>query len=139
MPSLLDRYCRFFLGRRCADDERQIGRWGACCGQTGRWRRNLIAKCVRSGKAFDDYSVSPVVRQTLLHWAYELSEKDYNWYARHQLYSKSHDASCRSSRGSRWREGEAKRGSELSRGTSEQEGGALEKIFCPGAVFYLVS
>jgi hypothetical protein len=82
MPSLLDRYCRFFLGRRCADDERQIGRWGACCGQTGRWRRNLIAKCVRSGKAFDDYSVSPVVRQTLLHWAYELSEKDYNWYAR---------------------------------------------------------
>lgn len=75
-------YTRFFLGRRCKDDARQISRWAKCAGDTGRWRRNLIAKCVRGGKAFDDYSVSPVVRQTLLHWAYELNEKDYDAYAR---------------------------------------------------------
>lgn len=36
---------------------------------------------MRAGKSFDDYSVAPVVRQTLLHWAYELNEKDYNAYA----------------------------------------------------------
>lgn len=75
-------YCHFFLGRRCKDDPRQISRWVKCAGETGRWRRNLIAKCVRAGKSFDDYSVAPVVRQTLLHWAYELNEKDYNAYAR---------------------------------------------------------
>ena len=29
------------------------------------------------GQAYDDASVSPVVRQTLLHWAYELGEADF--------------------------------------------------------------
>ena len=27
------------------------------------------------GSKFDDYSVSPKIRQFLLHWGYELSEK----------------------------------------------------------------
>ena len=26
---------------------------------------------------FDDYSISPKIRQTLLHWGYELTEKDF--------------------------------------------------------------
>lgn len=75
-------YCRFYLGRRCDDDERQIGRWLACAGPTGRWKNNLIAKCVAAGKAHNDASVAPVVRQTLLHWAYELTEEDYLAYAK---------------------------------------------------------
>ena len=29
-------YCRFYLGRRCEDDERQIGRWKNCTGPKGR-------------------------------------------------------------------------------------------------------
>ena len=29
------------------------------------------------GSKFDDYSVSPKIRQTLLQWAYELNEKDF--------------------------------------------------------------
>ena len=29
------------------------------------------------GSKFDDYSVSPKIRQTLQHWAYELNEKDF--------------------------------------------------------------
>ena len=29
------------------------------------------------GSKFDDYSVLPKIRQTLLHWAYELNEKDF--------------------------------------------------------------
>jgi hypothetical protein len=34
-------------------------------------------------KDFDDVAVSPVIRQTLLHWAYELTESDWEaWCAR---------------------------------------------------------
>ena len=72
-------YFRFYMGRRLkgGEDERQMGRWKGVCGETGRWKQNLIAKCLREGKAHDDISVSPVVRQTLLHWAYELTLGDF--------------------------------------------------------------
>lgn len=70
-------YTRYFRGRRTPDDSRQIGRWSRCAGPTGRWRGNLVGKVYRAGAAYDDGSVSPVVRQTLLHWAYELNEADY--------------------------------------------------------------
>jgi hypothetical protein len=72
-------YFRFFLGRRLkgGEDERQMSRWSGVCGEKGRWKQNLIAKCARDGAAYDDVSVSPVVRQTLLHWAYELTHDDY--------------------------------------------------------------
>ena len=29
---------------------------------------------------FDDYSISPKIRQTLLHWGYELVENDFLWF-----------------------------------------------------------
>ena len=32
------------------------------------------------GSKFDDYSVSPIIRQILLHWGYELTEKDFFCY-----------------------------------------------------------
>ncbi|XP_072532783.1 uncharacterized protein [Salminus brasiliensis] len=70
-------YCRFYQGRRTEDDVRQISRWANCTGVKGRWRNNLITKVVRSGRRFDDPSVSPVVRQTLQHWGYRLTEEDY--------------------------------------------------------------
>uniref|UniRef100_A0AAR2JKS0 Uncharacterized protein n=1 Tax=Pygocentrus nattereri TaxID=42514 RepID=A0AAR2JKS0_PYGNA len=70
-------YCRFYEGRRTEDDVRQISRWANCAGVKGRWRNNLITKVVRSGQRFDDRSVSPVVRQTLQHWGYRLTEEDY--------------------------------------------------------------
>ncbi|XP_071492802.1 uncharacterized protein [Diadema antillarum] len=70
-------YCRFYLGRRTDDDERQVGRWKKCAGLKGRWRNNLIAKCARSGSAFDNFGVSPVVRQTLQHWGYRLTKEDF--------------------------------------------------------------
>jgi hypothetical protein len=73
-------YCRFYLGRRSPDDDRQIGRWAAICGSKGRWKRNLIARCVREGKIFDDASCAPVVRQTLQHWAYCLTAIDFSAY-----------------------------------------------------------
>jgi len=46
----------------------------------GRWRNNLIGKIARGGKSFDDYNVSPVIRQALQHWGYVLTEKDAKAY-----------------------------------------------------------
>merc|ERR1712226_54689 len=71
-------YCRFYQGRRCEDDERQVGRWLKCAGPRGRWKNNLISKIVKAGKKYDDVSVSPVVRQVLQHWGYALTEADFN-------------------------------------------------------------
>ncbi|XP_062391582.1 uncharacterized protein zgc:113208 [Sardina pilchardus] len=70
-------YCRFYQGRRTKDDERQISRWAKCAGVKGRWRSNLVTKVVRSGCGYDNRTVSPVVRQTLQHWGYRLSQEDY--------------------------------------------------------------
>ncbi|KAK4693305.1 hypothetical protein P7C71_g4069, partial [Lecanoromycetidae sp. Uapishka_2] len=77
-------YCRFFVGRRCDDDERQISRWRKCVGDTGRWRRMLLKKYVAMGirEVFDDgeeeegNDVSPVMHQTCHHWAYEVRQGD---------------------------------------------------------------
>lgn len=74
-------YCRFYMGRRCSDDERQIARGLGVFGPKGRWRNNLINK-IRSAHSSDltaglnDKSISPVIRQLLLHWGYELTLKD---------------------------------------------------------------
>ena len=77
-------YCRFFQGRRCVDDERQVGRWARCVGETGRWRRTLLKKYKLAGvrTVWDDgedddesdgkvvKKLSPVVHQTCHHWAW---------------------------------------------------------------------
>jgi len=70
-------YCRFYLGRRTEDDTRQISRWKNCAGIKGRWKNNLIGKIARAGVAYDNAGISPVVRQTLQHWGYKLTEADY--------------------------------------------------------------
>ena len=71
-------YCRFYRGRRLRDgeDDRQISRWRGVCGEKGRWKRNLINKIIDRNARFDDSIVSPVVRQTLLHWACEVTAED---------------------------------------------------------------
>lgn len=73
-------YCRFYLGRRCDDDTRQISRGNGVMGPKGRWRTSLSNKCINSGRpleeAVDDPSISPKVRQLLQHWGYQLTLKD---------------------------------------------------------------
>ena len=76
-------YCRFFQGRRCEDDDRQVARGIACFGPKGRWRNNLINKILRkrdSGipleKAVDDPTISPAIRQTLQHCGYKVTLRD---------------------------------------------------------------
>lgn len=69
-------YARFAEGRRSEDDERQIQRWCNFAGPKGRFRRQLINKVAAAGARFDDASISPVIRQGLLHWGYELTAAD---------------------------------------------------------------
>ena len=73
-------YCRFYRGRLTDDDERQIGRWSKLAGPNGRFRRRLMNEIIKKGKLFDDTSVSPVIRQVLLHWGYELTKEDLEKY-----------------------------------------------------------
>jgi hypothetical protein len=55
-------YCRYYLGRRCADDERQIKRWRELRRHVAQLKQN----CPR--QALD---CRPRQRQALLHWAYD--------------------------------------------------------------------
>ena len=71
-------YCRFFSGRRTEDDMRQIRRWKAFTGPQGRFRRQLISKIMQKETSFSDEKVSPVIRQSLQHWAYQLTESDFD-------------------------------------------------------------
>ena len=42
-----------------------------------RFRPKLVKMIKVTGSKFDDYSISPKIRQILLHWGYELTEKDF--------------------------------------------------------------
>lgn len=66
-------YCRFFQGRRCSDDARQISRWLRSAGPKGRFRSQLCNKILAARTSHDDANISPVVRQTLLHWGLEIT------------------------------------------------------------------
>lgn len=70
-------YCRYYQGRRSKDDDRQIKRWEAIAGENGRFRNRLIKMCYEKGAKYNDETVSPVIRQLLLQWGYELTQKDY--------------------------------------------------------------
>ena len=40
-----------------------------------RFRGKLVKMIKDAGNKFDDYSITPKIRQILLHWGYELTEK----------------------------------------------------------------
>jgi len=69
-------YCDFYSGKRCKDDIRQIKRWLAITGQNGRFKLWLASMVNKKKTKYNDYSISPKIRQTLLHWGYELTKKD---------------------------------------------------------------
>ena len=66
-------HCRYYLRRRSSDDERQIKRFK---GIVTRFKGILVKIIKNKGAKFDDYSISPKIRQMLLHWGYELVESD---------------------------------------------------------------
>lgn len=55
-------YCRYYFGRRCSDDDRQIKRWRAIARHIYQIKYNCRA---------NDIHCRPVQRQALLHWAYD--------------------------------------------------------------------
>ena len=55
-------YCRYYMGRRCPDDERQIERWKAMRRHVAQLRKHC-----RKG----DLHCRRKQRQALLHWAYD--------------------------------------------------------------------
>jgi len=55
-------YCRYHMGRRCEDDERQIKRWRAM-------RRHVAQVKIHCTPG--DISCRPKQRQALLNWAYD--------------------------------------------------------------------
>ena len=55
-------YCRYHLGRRCRDDERQIGRWRAVRRHVAQLRANCPPR---------DLTCRRRQRQALMHWAYD--------------------------------------------------------------------
>jgi len=55
-------YCRYYMGRRHPDDDRQIRRWVNMRRHIGQLKRN----CMRG-----DLLCRPRQRQALLHWAYD--------------------------------------------------------------------
>ena len=67
-------YFRYWLGRRSVDDKRQINRLKKV---VGRFKGKLVKMIQDNDSKFDDYSISPKIRQILLHWGYELTEEDF--------------------------------------------------------------
>ena len=55
-------YCRYYMGRRCPDDDRQIKRWRAMARHVAQ---------LKSGCETGNWNCRPRQRQALLHWAYD--------------------------------------------------------------------
>lgn len=69
-------YCDFYSGKRGPDDERQINRWLSTAGPKSRFRRRLINMILEKKTKYNDFNISPKIRQTLQHWGYQLTKDD---------------------------------------------------------------
>lgn len=78
-------YCKYEMGIRGEDDDRQIRRWQDFAGTNGRWRNRIYKRIWETG----DWNVSKRIQQSLLHWGYKVNEEDYDlWKNKNGLKSK---------------------------------------------------
>ena len=72
-------YCDFFLGKRHGEEDlRQIKRWKGVASKQGRFRKWLVTLILKKDSTYDDGDISPKIRQTLQHWGYKLTQRDFN-------------------------------------------------------------
>ena len=62
-------YFWYWLGGRSKHDKSQINRWKKIVSRF----RGKLAKMIKDSGSKYDYSISPKIRQILLHWDYELT------------------------------------------------------------------
>ncbi len=74
----MEWYCHFYNGVRTPDDKRQIDRWMGLASERGRFRKWLITKIINADSKYNDFNVSPAMRQTLQHWGYQLTKSDFD-------------------------------------------------------------
>ena len=74
-------WCKYEMGQRGNDDDRQIIRWQNFCGISGRWRLDIYRKIDNNN---GDYSISRRVQQSLLHWGYIVNEEDYELWKQYR-------------------------------------------------------
>ena len=87
-------YCRFYQGRRDQkEDRRQIARWKKLASDNGRFRKWLITLILKKDGSWNDESISPKIRQTLQHWGYQLTKKDFDIEVNKRLNSKTKNRS----------------------------------------------
>lgn len=70
-------YCDFYMGKRSKDDIRQVNRWVKTAGPQSRFRKRLINLIKKNKTKYNNYKISPKIRQTLQHWGYKLTLNDY--------------------------------------------------------------
>ncbi|GHJ88990.1 hypothetical protein NliqN6_5392 [Naganishia liquefaciens] len=79
-------YVRFYQGRRCEDDERQVQRWLNLAGPTGRFSRMLMKKiaqhpgsggAVVDNTAVEDENVGRVLRQVCWQWGLVMDREEW--------------------------------------------------------------
>ena len=74
-------YCKYSMGIRGEDDNRQIRRWQDFCGTNGRWRNRIYSRIEET----DDWNISPRIQQSLLHWGYRVNKDDFEMYKQFKL------------------------------------------------------
>ena len=52
---------------------------------TKKQKRILRNKIIKSDTTFDDFTISPIIRQSLQHWAYQLTKEDFEKYKKNKL------------------------------------------------------
>lgn len=88
-------YCRYYVGRRMEDDDRQIRRWNGVAGPNGRWKVALMKRIISKSdgtekglkRVVNDFSVSPKIRQLLLHWGVRVHLKDVRAFMKQKMNS----------------------------------------------------